>query len=401
MNKVVVVDPFSTGHHLTYLCAFTLSFLRLGREVLVLGPEPLRVEAYIQSEAPELLQHLRVMEFVDVRGSYEGVPNGGWRSLYRIVRRWLKITKYILFKSDHGIGSRVFLPWIDSYTHSRLNTVLHRLIFPFDWGCLYFQPVRISLWAEPDSQMEVLLAKERIFRSSRCQMLGVLVEDELENLSHRLGGKPITLFPDFADIRSGSLSDTQFSALAPQLEQSFVIGTFGSMAPRKGFLALLDVVLAMRENTEFFFVFAGELIEEYLSPDERLRLRYVMEKCDGVNAFFHFERIETEIEMNTLIKSVNLLFAVYEQFPFSSNMLTKAAGLNVALLCNEGSYMGRLTEEFGLGSTVPSGDRVSIESEFLRLRETSSGPLSASWRGADFMRRNDVEKLTNLLGHFV
>ncbi|MFV8819712.1 glycosyltransferase [Haliea sp. E17] len=397
MKNIVVVDPFPTGHHLTYLCTFTLCFLRQGNRVLALCPQPDLVREYVRQQAPELEGQLEAVLFADGNTSYDGVAVGNVRAFVRVLKRWLKITRLLLSKPYRGLKPKVFLPWIDSYLNKFLGPVLHRIIFPFDWSCLYFQPKIGRFIVQPQKLHHRFFDRERIFRSRRCKSVGVLVEDEIPELSRRIGGKEVLLYPDFAHVEHVDLVATKFAFLRDQIAGKFSVGLFGSLASRKGIHTLLDVAFSLRDDPRFFFLFTGEMIESTFSADELKRLAFIRQKCEGKNAYFFTERIETEEELNTIMKSVNLIFAVYERFPFSSNMLTKAANLAVPVIASETSYIGRLTKEFGLGTVIPPGDRLALEEELLRLQGERKDTLPEGWDGESFINRNSVKRLEVVL----
>ena len=59
--------------------------------------------------------------------------------------------------------------------------------------------------------------------------------------------------------------------------------------------------------------------------------------------------------LNAIVAASGLLHACYERWPYSSNMLCKAAAFRVPIIVAEEGYLGRNTVQYGLGFTVPEG----------------------------------------------
>jgi hypothetical protein len=71
---------------------------------------------------------------------------------------------------------------------------------------------------------------------------------------------------------------------------------------------------------------------------------------------FYFERIPDEPQFNDLVNTCDILFAAYENFLYSSNILTKAAVFKKLLIASNGCCIGRRVRQFQLGLTIEEGN---------------------------------------------
>jgi hypothetical protein len=123
---------------------------------------------------------------------------------------------------------------------------------------------------------------------------------------------------------------------------------------RKGFLTLLEVSQQLAEK-DCFFVFAGQLGETSFLPQELIKIQSIVKSAPH-NCFFHFERISDGPQFNSLVSVCNILFAVYNNFPSSSNILTKAAIFKKPVVVSNKFCMGKRVREFNLGLAINEGD---------------------------------------------
>ncbi|NEO27907.1 MAG: glycosyltransferase family 1 protein, partial [Kamptonema sp. SIO4C4] len=58
-------------------------------------------------------------------------------------------------------------------------------------------------------------------------------------------------------------------------------------------------------------------------------------------------------QFNGLIASFDILFIAYEDYPYSSNILTKASFLSKPVIVSEGFRLGERVKNYNLGVTIP------------------------------------------------
>lgn len=111
------------------------------------------------------------------------------------------------------------------------------------------------------------------------------------------------------------------------------------------------------------------------------------------NCFLHFGRIPDEPQFNALVNECDVLFVVYEDFPYSSNMLTKAAIFKKTVVASETFCIGERVRKFELGLTIPEGDVAKcIEAlHHLCSPESNTHLLNPDFEG--YQRLNSLEQL--------
>jgi hypothetical protein len=145
-----------------------------------------------------------------------------------------------------------------------------------------------------------------------------------------------------------------------------VIGLLGSLSGYKGLLSFTNVI-KMADSNLYFFIIAGKLSMRGLDEKKIEMINYFFKKTPS-NCFFILKRIKNEKDFNTLINSCDILLAVYENFPHSSNILTKAALLNKFVIVSDKYLIAERVEKFQLGLCVEQEN----SSELLKAIESLS-----------------------------
>ena len=108
---------------------------------------------------------------------------------------------------------------------------------------------------------------------------------------------------------------------------------------------------------DYFFVFVGRLAEQTFSTQELESINnLVYSKWLSSNCFFHLEMIPDGIPFNSIVNICDILFAAYEKFPHSSNLLTKAAILEKPIIVSRQFCMAERVAKFNLGLSINEGD---------------------------------------------
>lgn len=268
-------------------------------------------------------------------------------------RRWQETASALqsVSKTSGWVPDFVFFPWLDSYLGSLMMPVGLDRQFPYPWSGLYFHPthLRTTLSVKPNSfwKPDVDIA----LMSAHCRAVTVLDEGIAKRLSQKLRGKPVVVFPDFTDESAPDPDYDLCERIAEQAKGRPIIGALGSLAKRKGLLSLLEVA---NRSPDWFFIFVGQLVKQDLTPAENATLTQAIE-TPPENCFFHIERIPTEAKFNAVVKCCDVLFAVYENFPHSSNVLTKAAVAHRPVIVSRNYCMGERVDKFRLGVSVNEG----------------------------------------------
>lgn len=363
MKTIYLVDPYWTGHHLTYIKLFAKSLLSSGHRVVTLCPKSDEVSAWGVNHLPAVqVDRLHTVEF-------EAPKNGFMRrsSMVRSFILWRHTEKTIaqaVHDNTHH-PDLVFFCWIDSYLSRYLNGALVDRLFPYLWSGLYFHPRHLRVM-RPKGRF-VRSERDLIFSARNCLAVAVLDEGIQDSLQHRCQ-KPVISFPDIADV---SLPEMEYEVQTQIREQAHgraVIGLLGSLEQRKGLLDLLEIAQQSHDR-DWFFVFAGDLCELEFTPDDRQTIHAIAE-YSASNCLFFSEYIPDEQKFNAIFNTCDVIFAAYRNFPHSSNMLTKAAFFKKPLLVSGGYCMAERVNQFSLGLVVEVGD---IDGYIEALNRLTSG----------------------------
>ncbi|MFZ1576613.1 MAG: hypothetical protein WAT36_15525, partial [Chromatiaceae bacterium] len=108
------------------------------------------------------------------------------------------------------------------------------------------------------------------------------------------------------------------------------------------------------------------------------------------NMFVHTEVVE-DAEFDDVISSSKILFAVYQDFPHSSNMLAKAAKYKVPVIVADSYCMAERVKAFGLGLTVKQNDVVGTVGAIEKLNRF--GVPEPRWE--EYFRLHSVNRVVD------
>ena len=165
----------------------------------------------------------------------------------------------------------------------------------------------------------------------------------------------------------------------------------GSLDKRKGTLTLLEV--SRQASDRWFFVFAGRLAEPAFTAAELARIEKIV-KTNPDNCFFYLNSIPDGSRFNAVVQVCDVLYAAYENFPYSSNILTKAAIFEKPVIASKNYCMGERVQKFNLGYGIEGGSVSQCVSILERLHEElSTGNLSIQPDFEGYRRLHSIEQL--------
>lgn len=388
MKKTILIDHFWTGHHPTYLKLFSKAILSCGHSVVVFCPSPHEVQQWIAVNCPHDRERFRGFEIREpARPRF--LPSRMGDALYGAA--WWLSAAGAVRKAHRETGTKpdlVFFAWLDSYLGFFQGVRPVDLIFPYPWAGLYFHPRHLR---SPDISPEARGYDGEI-RSVNCRGVALLDEGVADRMRVRFPGKPVVVFPDVADQ---SAPDRGYPVLKDLVERAAgrkIVSLLGGLAKRKGMLTLLEAARLMAPD-ECLFSFCGVLAEQAFAPEEAAAVRQLAADPPR-NCFFHFGRIPDEAQFNALVERSDVLFAGYENFPHSSNILTKAALFEKPVLVSRGSCMEERVRTFGLGTSFDTGDVAGCVAGLRRLLEGKD--LKADFSG--FRATHSPERFEEAMG---
>lgn len=392
MKTIVLVDTLWFGHHPTYLKIFTKTLLELGNRVITLCPEPVELSQWITLNCPKQTHLFHTFELQEPEPKQALI--GLTPKVFSALVYWQHAASAIQ-KVSSKIGSSpdlVFFAWLDSYLSSYLIHHLVDKIFPYNWSGLYFRSYYQQMKQRGWYLHRDSLNPYTVLCSSHCQAVAILNEDMAETLQRKLKKKPVVIFPDFTDDSQPDFSFPITKQVQDKAAGRKIIGLLGSLDKRKGFLTLLDVSQRV-VGEDWFFVFAGKFGENSFLPQELMKIQCVI-KSAPYNCFFHFERIPNEAQFNSLVYVCDILFAVYNNFPNSSNILTKAAIFKKPVIVSNNFCMGKRVREFDLGLTINEGSTSQCIEALHHLRSSSKLDIAQTKRNFEgYKHLHSIEQL--------
>jgi hypothetical protein len=149
-----------------------------------------------------------------------------------------------------------------------------------------------------------------------------------------------------------------------------IVLQLGSISPHKNIAQLIDVI-RHADPQRYFFAIIGEVFWDSFGSDEPALREFFASPPQ--NCLCEAAYIDDERELNSIILSADILYAVYTGFRGSSNTLTKAAIFERPIIVSDESVMGERVRRYRLGAAVKNGDIAGIASclETLRARPRS------------------------------
>lgn len=372
MKTVALVDTnHGRGHHLTYMRFFSKTLLEMGYRVMSFYPQPNEIVPWIQHNCSEWVDNFYAFEMQEYQ--WQELPVLGhlpklfprwtrWPQPILILGRWHK-TAAMIQDAAEQIGyapDLVFLNWLDNYLSYYLRASMVDWVFPFAWSGLYFRPATYRFGQRYVPGLKKPLSHLAVVKSDQCQAITLLDEYEADRLKADLH-KSVIAFPDFTDKTPPDLDYPLVETITQKAGNRMIVGLFGALSKRKGLLTLLQAAQQCNPD-DFFFVFAGSLSKAMFHQDYSTRLNDDYETVKKIvesspsNCLFHLEFIPGEAQFNALVNRCDVIFTAYENFPYSSNALAKAATFRKLVIASEGYCMGKRVQAFQLGVTIPEGD---------------------------------------------
>lgn len=349
METIALVDPIWSGHHPTYLKFFSQALLQLGHRVIVFCPEPEKLRSMV--EYSQLIGSETWQTVAYQLASEQRVKNSRLAARSVALER-LRHLAQMLTAAEQGAGvpiDLVFFCFIDTFignwqTMADLDRLLGR-----QFSGLYFHPRHLRVKAQYSWLRRGPFNRDSVLRSCYCRSVAVLDEGIAQELSKRLMGKPVVSFPDITNEGYSDLPQ-ELEEVRRKAKERKIIGLLGSLEKRKGLLEFMCHTRAMKDQAVFFLIVG--VVAEYSFTQEEIKSINSFMNEPPENVFIYRGFVEDEITLNGLIRCCDLLYAVYHNFPHSSNFLTKSASMNVPIVVSDRYLMAERVNQFNLGFVV-------------------------------------------------
>lgn len=386
VQRLAVASYQWRGHIPTYHRLFIESGRRLGCEVVSLAPEnvpsvecvPFGVDPNAQeSSAVAAASAQTWRDAVRRRLAPTGILGARrCRRVWRDLGSALAAARppidavIITYLADGFLGAWTRGRWVDR-------------ILPVNWaGC----------WnAPPVGRVTESLRVDGPLAASHCR--GVWIPDHgvAEAWAHQRPNQPVQEFPEIADLSTGAIP-TELEVVRRAAAGRKIVALLGNLNARKGIFTLIAAARrAELEGTPLFFVAAGEMTRTTTGDDYDRLAAIAREPRANLRILPH--RLSDGAEFNAWVAAADVLFCAYWDFPYSSNLLTKAAHFGKPVLVSRGGAMERTMQEYQLGLSVPPRD---ADAALDALRQLTGGSLPVP-RSAAYAKAHGPERLDALV----
>jgi glycosyltransferase involved in cell wall biosynthesis len=390
---VALVDWHWIGHHPAFFHRFADTLARDGATVVPFVPRPADFDASIAMEASsvEVSGPGRIAE------ARAAAPTGGeWWIHSRIGRCLRQLLRFSLLRRqldrwERESGRKIdvvffacIYDWEFDFAGRWVGTILAR-----PWAGLYLQARHVHAGK--------LARVARMFSCPRLLGLATLDGDVAASLKACLAGLVIVPFPEVVDARLPAPGQPTAS-LARKIRDIAgdrpIVSLVGWLQRSKGVEHFTALARDPRVR-DVFFVLCGEFDPRGMPANVARELLKAWETTPNLHA--HLERME-EADLNAILEGSNAVFAAYVDFPYSSNILVKAAILGRPVIVSRGFLMGTIVERYRLGITVPQGDIDAMVEAVLSLtnpREAAhtNDVATAEALRAEFLQLHSDERL--------
>ena len=181
-------------------------------------------------------------------------------------------------------------------------------------------------------------------------MVGLFDEKILQKLKKIYRGIDFLLLPDVAEKHEPDMNCDLIRKILERALNRKIVALVGSLDRRKNLLNFFEAAKSCSDET-LFFVCVGKFHEERFSRAEVERIRQII-KDPPDNLYFHDAFVRSDKAFDALFAISTVIFAVYNNFPSSSNMIVKSSLFRVPIIVSDEHLMGELVQEYGIGHCV-------------------------------------------------
>jgi glycosyltransferase involved in cell wall biosynthesis len=262
----------------------------------------------------------------------------------------------------------VFFPSIDEYITAYIPIFIIEKYFKYKWTGLYVKSRYIRIKQSYTLLRKGILNINYLLNLNNCKNIAVLDQGIINELTNRYPSKKFTFLPDIISEESPDTSFREYEKISKLAAGRKIILLIGAIDKRKGILNLLNCAKYLDE-TKYYFVIAGKIYVDTFTAAEKINLELL--KKEVKNTFFFDQKIASESHFNALISLCDIIFAAYLDFPYSSNMIGKAAFFNKPVIVSTGYLMQEIVEKYKLGKAIEQNNVLELANSIELLSNTT------------------------------
>jgi len=254
------------------------------------------------------------------------------------------------------------------------------------WGGIRFAP--------PDPP-----PREGYYSLSSLRGICFLDEATCRAYSASLPNKYIQYLPDITNVELSEHPCFLAEEIICRAAGRKIVFLGGTIVGKKN-IAGWSELIALADPKKWFFVQVGEIHGNTFSPADTAAFeRLVANPPENLLLYTHY--LSDERDFNAIIQIADIIFAVYRDFPFSSNMLSKAAYFERPILVSDGCLMGDRVHHYGIGLAVPHDDVQAMLCALERLTKDPVPPQNFVACRATFDEQVAGDNLERFIGHLL
>jgi glycosyltransferase involved in cell wall biosynthesis len=315
-----------------------------------------------------------------------GLALTGMLPAVRSIYWWWRTARFVRTRdaatSESGVA--VFFVYLDVFFLERtVPAAWVDRLFPWPWAGVVNSPAVLR------GATGVFFGEERTLRAHGCRAVVVTDDSFVDPCRRSWPRKPVVPMPELADVTPPQTDDPDIAALRRFAGDRRVVVLAGVISEKKGVRTLFEVARRARVNGDrMVFVFAGAFSTDWCGPDEYAALApFFADRPD--NCWFCLKPLSDGAVFNAWIAAADVVWIAYQDVPYKSNVLTKAACFQKPVVVSNGGVMAEYTRQHRLGAVIPQRD---ADAALAALRELTTRP-EVERDFAGFFRRNAAARL--------
>jgi len=346
---IALYDANRHGHHTTYLRLFSKQLLEMGYTIWAFCQNPAEIASWVSDNCNADASG-RLVSFTISPSPKATIFNWWTMGIFNWLRSARDVELAVRVSGEQP--ALVFFMKLDDFSKGVTSATFLNHIVPFNWTGMIIH-LRFPALFSPRWAINSICRPLSIYRSKCCKAVGILQEDRKSKLS-RTTKKKVVVFPDITDGEKPVQTDLT-ERIARAARERKIIGLIGGQDRRKGSFDILNVARTC-QNMDWFFLLIGKMNHPQSDAELNRLERVIGDQHKWTNCFFHFSSIPNEGEFNAIIDLCDIIFAVYRNFPFSSNIMTKAALFKKPILVAKGGLMAQRLQQYPFGLECEPGN---------------------------------------------
>ncbi|NBT59281.1 hypothetical protein EBT16_10915 [bacterium] len=187
-----------------------------------------------------------------------------------------------------------------------------------------------------------------------CKGVCFLEESVVESYQTALPTKHFQYLPDITEVSVPQSQSEMVREIKRRARNRKIVFLGGSIGGQKNLARWFELISSANAE-DWFFVQVGEVHKDTLTEEDLVWFEKVR-TSPPENLLLHTQYLADEKAFNEVIAACDVIFAVYRNFPYSSNMPGKAAHFQKPILVSNRYLMGERVLKYRIGLAVDENE---------------------------------------------